>query len=239
MFFVSQFDLPKQLFQKQLLGETESEKQKRYSSDQKKYVYTQFLEEKKAFREQWARLGVQKLKMKVSIVHTRTESKIDISKGRYKSFFTLVRKEGLEAATKFCRKMAQMGAPWTQWDAQWDHLTFLVFEKGMDHIFTEAWALHEKRQCELGEDGTIKPIEVGAPSPVPAPVVQPIAEKSTEEAPVAQPEKPEIQKGKKRTAAAIEDTAAGAKTTTAEKTKTKKHPETYRRRHSGTTVCTK
>ena len=62
--------------------------------------------------------------------------------GTYRSFTWLVRQEGLAKAKAYASKCVRLSGPWSDWDSMWDHMTYLVLEKGFQDTFAKAWSTY-------------------------------------------------------------------------------------------------
>jgi hypothetical protein len=104
---------------------------------------------KAEFRKQWAKNIYQSMR-KVQ-VKSVSWSKIDVSKGTYMSFGTIVREEGddedgLKAAVNYVKACQKMAGVWAQWNLMTKRWEFLYMRQEVQDIFQNSWRMFEEQQ---------------------------------------------------------------------------------------------
>ena len=80
---------------------------------------------------------------------SQTLSKVDTSKGTYKSFSKMYKDEGYGKQSyldcmHYCKCALELGKPWFKYVKMWGHVKYLVYEDEHSEIFEQAWASHKK-----------------------------------------------------------------------------------------------
>ena len=79
---------------------------------------------------------------------SQTLSKVDTSKGTYKSFSKMYKDEGYGKQSyldcmHYCKCALELGKPWFKYVKMWGHVKYLVYEDEQTDIFEQAWASHK------------------------------------------------------------------------------------------------
>ena len=132
-------------------------------------------------------------------VHSRNHRKIDVSKGRYKLPFRILKDQGgkddpeaIKGTKMILYRCLRMGFPYVSRDWQSGRVEFLVFERGVDELFEENWKIYEQEfsNVERQPAATALPSSCGATAVVPSSGVAPAAtEKDSEGEPAAKRQK--------------------------------------------------
>lgn len=97
------------------------------------------------FRINWAKTKYDEVKL--TKVSTTSWSRVDRTKGRYRTFGKLVVdlggwrcEDAVKGAIIACKKCAAMGAPWYKVHPQTEMLEFLVLESEFEEDFSKSWS---------------------------------------------------------------------------------------------------
>jgi hypothetical protein len=156
----------------------------RFNEDLKKdsvlktdYTAIKSLQGRLQFRLEWAKRKLEELQ--VSRTKEKKYQKVDLSKGKYMSFGTLVesfgihydRKRAIELATRHAMRCIEMGGKWIRKDEMADDLQYMKVLQEHADIFTEAWSLREQevtsKQLPKSSDGPILAANPEPATPIP------------------------------------------------------------------------
>lgn len=104
--------------------------------------------QKAAFRKQWADAKQEELLEQQ--IYTEKHSKVDISKGTYRSLLWVLKNEGgsksksaQRSTLAFAKKCHQLGEPWVVNNPMFDRLDYLVMQSGFKEEFGTAWTMQK------------------------------------------------------------------------------------------------
>ena len=142
---------------------------------------------------------------------TTTHSKIDRTKGRYRSLRELAAREGPAKAQRYAQRCFEKGSDWLEWDDMWGHFKFFEVDRIIEDQLTRAMGIEMTSSGTPGQTGQpassstptepVLPIS-GVPSPAPTGAPQRIpAAPAGEPGPepvTGQPDDPKGNKGKRK-----------------------------------------